>query len=244
MNGPIAFTALDIAQRFIGVAETPGVVHNPQVVAMIELVDRRVRDDETPWCSAFVNYVAWLLNLPRSGSLAARSWLKVGIAIAVAAGAARLRRGDSEPRRLAAAGERTERAGACRVLRRVVTEPGPRAGARRQPGRSGVLRRVPARQGARRPTPGVIGWTSSADHCCTSPGRRETARAGAPRAAAASSAPAHTRPCEPSAHRSSAVSGRPGSRRTSSSRTSGVSESTTQMPQADSTTQMPQSKTL
>jgi hypothetical protein len=66
MNGPIAFTAFDIAQRFIGLAETPGVVHTPQVVAMMELVDRRVRDDETPWCAAFVNYVAWLLNLPRS----------------------------------------------------------------------------------------------------------------------------------------------------------------------------------
>jgi uncharacterized protein (TIGR02594 family) len=34
--------------------------------------------DEVPWCSAFVNYVAWLLRLPRSKSLSARSWLKVG----------------------------------------------------------------------------------------------------------------------------------------------------------------------
>jgi uncharacterized protein (TIGR02594 family) len=81
MNGPIAFTAFDIAQRFIGLAETPGVVHTPQVVAMLELVDRRVRDDETPWCAAFVNYVAWLLNLPRANSLSARAWLKVGTSI-------------------------------------------------------------------------------------------------------------------------------------------------------------------
>jgi uncharacterized protein (TIGR02594 family) len=31
-----------------------------------------------PWCSAFVNWIAWLCWLPRSKSLRARSWLLVG----------------------------------------------------------------------------------------------------------------------------------------------------------------------
>lgn len=83
MNTPIAFTPLDIAQRFIGLSEVPGVVHNPQIVAMLELVDRRVRDDETAWCAAFVHYIAWLFNLPRANSLAARAWLNVGTPVSV-----------------------------------------------------------------------------------------------------------------------------------------------------------------
>ena len=37
--------------------------------------------DEVPWCSGFVNYICWLLRLPRSKSLRARSWLTVGRAI-------------------------------------------------------------------------------------------------------------------------------------------------------------------
>jgi uncharacterized protein (TIGR02594 family) len=31
-----------------------------------------------PWCSSFVNAVAWMLRLPRSKSARARSWLNVG----------------------------------------------------------------------------------------------------------------------------------------------------------------------
>lgn len=34
--------------------------------------------DEVPWCAAFVNYIAWLMRLPRSKSLRARTWLEVG----------------------------------------------------------------------------------------------------------------------------------------------------------------------
>lgn len=45
---------------------------------MLRLDNTWVPDDDTPWCSAFTNYIAWLLRLPRSKSLAARSWLTVG----------------------------------------------------------------------------------------------------------------------------------------------------------------------
>lgn len=71
-------TPYTLARRFEGLAETPGAVHNPAVLAMLQLVDHSVHDDETPWCSAFVNYCAWLLDVPRSKSLAARSWLRIG----------------------------------------------------------------------------------------------------------------------------------------------------------------------
>lgn len=71
-------TAYQLATRFEGLKETPGVVHNPAVVSMLRLVVPGVADDETPWCSAFVHYVAWLLDVPRAKSLRARSWLTVG----------------------------------------------------------------------------------------------------------------------------------------------------------------------
>lgn len=71
-------TALQIAERFIGLKEAPGVSSNPSVLAMLQLDQKWPEGDDVPWCSAFVNYVAWLLDLPRSKSLAARSWLIVG----------------------------------------------------------------------------------------------------------------------------------------------------------------------
>lgn len=71
-------TLYDIAQRFVGLKEAPGVGSNPAVLAMLHLDAEWPTGDEVPWCSAFVNYCAWLLRLPRSKSLAARSWLGVG----------------------------------------------------------------------------------------------------------------------------------------------------------------------
>jgi uncharacterized protein (TIGR02594 family) len=74
-------TAFDIAQRFIGMKEVPGHGINPGVLAMLQLDAKWPKGDDVPWCSAFVNYVAWLLRLPRSKSLRARSWLQVGVPI-------------------------------------------------------------------------------------------------------------------------------------------------------------------
>lgn len=76
-------TAFDLAQRFVGIAETPGLASNPQVLAMLRLDQAWPEGDHVPWCSAFVNYVAWLLRLPRSKSLSARSWLRVGRPVAI-----------------------------------------------------------------------------------------------------------------------------------------------------------------
>ena len=74
-------TAYSIAQRFIGMKEIPGTEDNPIVLAMLGLDAEWPEHDEVPWCSAFTNWCCWLLRLPRSKSLMARSWLSVGIPI-------------------------------------------------------------------------------------------------------------------------------------------------------------------
>jgi uncharacterized protein (TIGR02594 family) len=77
----IEITALELAQRFVGLKEVEGKVANPQILAMLQLDNSWPQDDDVPWCSAFVNYICWLLRLPRSKSLMARSWLNVGMPI-------------------------------------------------------------------------------------------------------------------------------------------------------------------
>jgi len=78
---PIEITAFDMAQRFVGIREIEGTASNPHVLAMFRLDANWPQGDDVAWCSAFMNYVAWLLRLPRSKSLRARSWLLVGRAI-------------------------------------------------------------------------------------------------------------------------------------------------------------------
>lgn len=74
-------TAFDLAQRFVGIKEVPGSNSNPQVLAFLRLDNAWPEGDDVAWCSAFVNYIAWLLRLPRSKNLAARSWLGVGLPV-------------------------------------------------------------------------------------------------------------------------------------------------------------------
>lgn len=76
-------TAFDLAQRFVGVKEVVGKISNPQVLAMLTLDKGWPVDDSVPWCSAFANYITWLLRLPRSKNLGARSWLQIGKPVAV-----------------------------------------------------------------------------------------------------------------------------------------------------------------
>jgi uncharacterized protein (TIGR02594 family) len=74
----IETSAFEIAQRFVGMKEVPGKQDNPLILAMLKLDGTWPDHDEVPWCSAFLNFVCWLLRLPRSKSLRARSWLEVG----------------------------------------------------------------------------------------------------------------------------------------------------------------------
>ena len=76
-------TAFQLAERFIGeIKERPGAdKDHPFILWAHELVGLSDVDDEIPWCSSFVNTIAWILRLPRSKSARARSWLDVGHAI-------------------------------------------------------------------------------------------------------------------------------------------------------------------
>lgn len=77
----IKMTAFSMAERFVGVEEVSGSASSPQVLAMLRLDAEWPEGDDVPWCSRFMNYVAWLLRLPRSKSLLARSWLGVGSSV-------------------------------------------------------------------------------------------------------------------------------------------------------------------
>ncbi len=81
-----SMTPYAVGQRLIGeVREIPGADAHPLIMAML-LVDgndwTKERGDETPWCSAYVNWCAWMGRCVRSKSLMARSWLTVGHQVA------------------------------------------------------------------------------------------------------------------------------------------------------------------
>ncbi len=62
-----------------GVKEIIGVKHNPTIVKYSHDIGYKgVVDDETAWCSIFINWCAMKVGLERSGKLNARSWLDVG----------------------------------------------------------------------------------------------------------------------------------------------------------------------
>ena len=70
---------LSIAFSQFGVKEIVGLNHNPIILNYFhEIGHKWVKDDETAWCSAFVNWCALKAGLERSDKLDARSWLKVG----------------------------------------------------------------------------------------------------------------------------------------------------------------------
>lgn len=74
--------AYQLAQRYVGIAEISGPKDHPLVQWWLSLCGLSTdTPDATPWCSAFVNGIAWELRLPRSKSAAARSWLTVGTPI-------------------------------------------------------------------------------------------------------------------------------------------------------------------
>lgn len=76
-------TLYKLAERFVGeVAEVPGPTASPFIQWCHESVGLAAStSDEVPWCSSFLNRLAWLLRLPRSKSARARSWLLVGLPI-------------------------------------------------------------------------------------------------------------------------------------------------------------------
>ena len=75
--------AIDCAGQYLGMKEVPGHQSNPAILAMLKMDMQWPKDDATPWCSAFANWVAFNMGLERTRSLRARSWLTVGTPVSV-----------------------------------------------------------------------------------------------------------------------------------------------------------------
>lgn len=72
-------TILAAAGEHLGLKEWPGAKHNPEVVEMFaDSGHSWVRDDETPWCAAFVGSVLASVGIQGTGQLNARSYLQWG----------------------------------------------------------------------------------------------------------------------------------------------------------------------
>ncbi len=73
---------LNIAGKELGISGIAGDQHNERILQYArETGINWINDDETPWCSVFMNWVAHQAGYSRSNSAAARSWLNVGLPI-------------------------------------------------------------------------------------------------------------------------------------------------------------------
>lgn len=73
---------LQIAINEFGIKEIKGPKHNERIVTYAQDSNFSwITDDETPWCSTFLNWVAIEAGLTPSKSASARSWLSVGFEI-------------------------------------------------------------------------------------------------------------------------------------------------------------------
>lgn len=69
---------LAIAEKELGISEKIGSAHNPRILEYHKATSLMATTDETPWCSAFANWVMRQVGIQGTTSAAARSWLKWG----------------------------------------------------------------------------------------------------------------------------------------------------------------------
>lgn len=74
---------LEIAEKEIGVKEISGNVDNQRIVEYHAETSLHAQDDETPWCSSFVNWCVNEAGYHGSGKANARSWLAWGVLITI-----------------------------------------------------------------------------------------------------------------------------------------------------------------
>lgn len=67
-----------LALSQIGVKEFYGKKHNPRIIEYHSTTTLRAITDETPWCSAFVNWCLFRCGLMGTNSSLAKSWLNYG----------------------------------------------------------------------------------------------------------------------------------------------------------------------
>ena len=75
MPEPIWFVT---ARQELGRVEIPGEQDNQRIVEYHSATDLHAKDDETPWCSAFVNWCFKQNNIAGTNKANARSWLTWG----------------------------------------------------------------------------------------------------------------------------------------------------------------------
>lgn len=68
----------DIALKEYKVSEVIGGVHNPRIIEYHNATKLKAKEDETSWCSSFVNWCCQQVNIKGTGSALARSWLNWG----------------------------------------------------------------------------------------------------------------------------------------------------------------------
>jgi uncharacterized protein (TIGR02594 family) len=69
---------MNVAVRELGIAEIPGAKHSERILAYHAATTLGAKDDETPWCSSFVNWCMAASGIEGTRSAAARSWLSWG----------------------------------------------------------------------------------------------------------------------------------------------------------------------
>jgi len=70
---------LEVALREYGTYEWAGKDHNPRILQYFKEIGHKwVKDDETAWCAAFVNWCLLQASKPQTGKLNARSFLEYG----------------------------------------------------------------------------------------------------------------------------------------------------------------------
>jgi uncharacterized protein (TIGR02594 family) len=67
------------ARKHIGLTETKGTVHNPEIVQFWKDIKRGgIKDDETPWCAAFVGAMLERVGVQSTRFESAKSYLAWG----------------------------------------------------------------------------------------------------------------------------------------------------------------------
>src|SRR5262245_16248321 len=73
---------MNAAKFYLGQKEIKGKYHNDKIVQMFKRIKRAgIKDDETPWCAAFVGNCLEEVGIVSSRSEGALSYQKYGVAV-------------------------------------------------------------------------------------------------------------------------------------------------------------------
>ena len=69
------------AFEFYGLKEIVGKDHNSQIIAFFHELGYDINNDETPWCSVILSYIAKKSGYEYNTKLNARGWLGIGVPV-------------------------------------------------------------------------------------------------------------------------------------------------------------------